>query len=215
MKDYVIWLDSLNREDTARVGGKNASLGEMIGGLARSGVRVPGGFATLASAYEEFLDANGLRDRIRAAMDGLDVDDTPNLSRVGAEIRCWIRDAALPPGLEEAVGRAYATLGGDAGQACPVAVRSSATAEDLPDASFAGQQETFLNVCGTEQVLLALRKSTRLFTTTGRLRIGYTKALTTQRSPSQRVFSKWCAATKPAAASCSPWTPNRVLTMWC
>ncbi len=158
MKDYVIWLDSLNREDTARVGGKNASLGEMIGGLARSGVRVPGGFATLASAYEGFLDANGLRDRIRAALDGLDVDDTPNLSRVGAEIRCWICDAALPPGLEEAVGRAYATLGGDAGQACPVAVRSSATAEDLPDASFAGQQETFLNVCGTEQVLLALRK---------------------------------------------------------
>jgi pyruvate,water dikinase len=142
--------------DVEHVGGKNASLGEMISNLSRLGVRVPDGFATTAAAYREFLRQDGLDDRIHALLDALDVDDVPALTRTGAEIRKLIMDAPFPANLQEAIGAAWDEL--REGQDIEVAVRSSATAEDLPEASFAGQQETLLNVSGLEQVLAAVHE---------------------------------------------------------
>ncbi|HEY1436706.1 MAG TPA: phosphoenolpyruvate synthase [Casimicrobiaceae bacterium] len=153
----VVALDRLGMSDLAQVGGKNASLGEMIRHLASEGVRVPGGFATTAFAFHEFIDASALRPRIDAALAKLDVDDVKALARAGAEIRGWIVQAPLPAPFKRDVEAAYGQLLGPSSNA-PVAVRSSATAEDLPDASFAGQQETFLNVSGLENVLHAIRE---------------------------------------------------------
>jgi pyruvate,water dikinase len=153
----VIGLDRLRMTDVERVGGKNASLGEMIGQLAGSGIRVPGGFATTAFAFREFLEAGGLRQKIDQALSALDVADVKALARVGAEVRSWVRGASMPPALERDVRTAYEQLS-DFGTAMSVAVRSSATAEDLPEASFAGQQETFLNINGIDNVLHAVRE---------------------------------------------------------
>ena len=153
----VVSFDRLGMSDLAQVGGKNASLGEMIRHLAAEGVRVPGGFATTAFAFHEFIDASQLRPRIDAALAKLDVDDVKALSRAGAEIRGWIAEAPLPPPLEREIADAYRQLLAQSPNA-PVAVRSSATAEDLPDASFAGQQETLLNVKGLENVLKAVKE---------------------------------------------------------
>ncbi len=140
--------------DLGKVGGKNASLGEMIGNLAKLGVSVPGGFATTADAFQTYLEKSGLATRIQQRLASLDVDDVDELTRGGKEIRGWIVDTALPGDLEQAIREAYITLCKDAGaDDIAVAVRSSATAEDLPDASFAGQQETFLNVVGIDDVL--------------------------------------------------------------
>src|SRR5690606_28158958 len=140
--------------DLGRVGGKNASLGEMIGNLAQLGVSVPGGFATTAQAFQDYLEKSGLAARIQQRLSSLDVEDVDALTRAGTEIRGWIVDTALPAELDQAIREAYAKLCADAGSAdIAVAVRSSATAEDLPDASFAGQQETFLNVVGIDDVL--------------------------------------------------------------
>jgi pyruvate,water dikinase len=140
--------------DLGKVGGKNASLGEMIGNLAKLGVSVPGGFATTADAFQTYLEKSGLAKRIQERLATLDVDDVDELTRGGKEIRGWIVDTALPADLEQAIRDAYIKLCKDAGAAdIAVAVRSSATAEDLPDASFAGQQETFLNVVGIDDVL--------------------------------------------------------------
>ncbi|MDF4003360.1 phosphoenolpyruvate synthase [Luteibacter sp. PPL552] len=154
MSDLVLWLDALRMTDLGKVGGKNASLGEMIGNLAKLGVSVPGGFATTADAFQTYLEKSGLARRIQARLATLDVDDVDELTRGGKEIRGWIVDTALPADLEQAIREAYAKLCKDAGAGdIAVAVRSSATAEDLPDASFAGQQETFLNVVGIDDVL--------------------------------------------------------------
>ncbi len=154
MSDLVLWLDSLRMRDLAQVGGKNASLGEMIGNLAALGVSVPGGFATTATAYQDYLERSGLAARIQARLGALDVEDVEALVAAGREIRGWIVDTALPADLDQAIRGAYAKLCENAGvRDVAVAVRSSATAEDLPDASFAGQQETFLNVSGIEDVL--------------------------------------------------------------
>src|SRR5699024_2748118 len=142
--------------DVESVGGKNASLGEMISHLATAGVNVPDGFATTANAYREFLAYDGLAERINAALDALDVDDVNALAATGAKIRGWVMAHPLPPTLEAAITDAYAQLLGDDPDTA-VAVRSSATAEDLPDASFAGQQETFLNVRGLDNVIHAMR----------------------------------------------------------
>jgi len=156
LTDYVLWFDQVSMGDVERVGGKNASLGEMISNLSEAGVSVPGGFATTADAYREFLAFEGLDQRIQKALDALDVNDIRSLSDTGAQIRSWILDAPLPPQLEKDVREAFSKLQeGNANIA--VAVRSSATAEDLPDASFAGQQETHLNIVGIDNVLLAIR----------------------------------------------------------
>ncbi|MCG6985637.1 MAG: phosphoenolpyruvate synthase [Thiocapsa sp.] len=153
MTDYVRWLSELGMDDVPVVGGKNASLGEMIQNLTDVGVLVPGGFATTADAYREFLAKDGLDERIQAILDDLDVDDVSTLAEAGARIRGWVIDQPFPPALESAIDDAFARLTAEShGAAVSWAVRSSATAEDLPDASFAGQQETFLNVQGLDHV---------------------------------------------------------------
>ena len=153
----VIWLDRLRMSDIEQVGGKNASLGEMIAQLSAEGVQVPGGFATTAAAFREFLGETGLHERIAEALSGLDVDDVAKLSDVGARIRGWIVKAPLPAALKAEIETAYQRLSADH-PGVSVAVRSSATAEDLPDASFAGQQETFLNISGLDNLIHAIRE---------------------------------------------------------
>ncbi|HET7731680.1 MAG TPA: phosphoenolpyruvate synthase, partial [Usitatibacter sp.] len=153
---YVLPLESLRMTDVARVGGKNASLGELISQLAASGVRVPGGFATTAEAFDDFLSHNKLTERIDAMLRKVDVDDMASLASAGTQIRKWVEEAPLPPELERQVREEYARVA--AGGEGSFAVRSSATAEDLPDASFAGQQETYLNIHGVENVLDAIRR---------------------------------------------------------
>lgn len=156
--NYVIWFENLRMTDVERVGGKNASLGEMISQLTEKGVRVPGGFATTTEAYRAFLAHNGLSERISEALSKLDVEDVAELARVGKEIRQWILDTPFPEQLDAEIEAAWNKMVADAGGAdISVAVRSSATAEDLPDASFAGQQETFLNINGLENVKEAMR----------------------------------------------------------
>src|SRR5205823_1407150 len=156
-QERVVWFDHLRMSDVHRVGGKNASLGEMISQLEGTGVRVPGGFATTAFAFHEFLDNNDLRDRIEQTLAALDVDDVAALGRSGATIRGWITAAMLPPQLEAAIRAAYEQLSSES-PGISVAVRSSATAEDMADASFAGQQETFLNISGIDNVLHAVKE---------------------------------------------------------
>jgi pyruvate, water dikinase len=153
----VVPFEQLRMTDVEVVGGKNASLGEMISQLAASGVRVPGGFATTAHAFRQFLQHSGLVEKINARLQRLDTDDVKALAEAGAQIRQWVHDAPLPPALEDAVRTAYAALAAD-DPGASFAVRSSATAEDLPDASFAGQQETFLNVQGIDEVLAKMRE---------------------------------------------------------
>jgi pyruvate,water dikinase len=144
--------------DVALVGGKNASLGEMIRHLSAAGVRVPGGFATTADGYREFLARDGLDARVQTLLDDLDVDDVVKLAEVGRRIRGWIMEQPFPEALESAIDGHYGRLLEETGDRVSWAVRSSATAEDLPDASFAGQQETLLNVRGLEQVKGAVKE---------------------------------------------------------
>ena len=157
MANLVIKFQNLGKHDVEIVGGKNASLGEMISNLANAGVSVPGGFATTAQAYREFLEQSGLNQRINDILDKLNVDDVVALAEAGRKIRQWVVDTPLLPALEQEVRAAFDELtGGNENMA--VAVRSSATAEDLPDASFAGQQETFLNIRGYDNVLIAIKE---------------------------------------------------------
>ena len=156
MDPYVIQLDQLGMNDVETVGGKNASLGEMISNLSSLGVAVPGGFATTSAAYRDFLATDGLASRINGLLDDLDVDDIPALTAAGRSIRQWITETELPERLMNDIRSAWDTMSG--GEDIAVAVRSSATAEDLPDASFAGQQETFLNVRGIDHLIEALHQ---------------------------------------------------------
>ena len=152
----VVPFEQLRMTDVEAVGGKNASLGEMISQLP-DGLRVPTGFATTAHAFREFLQHQGLHGRISQRLAALDVDDVRALAEAGAEIRAWVENQPFPADLEKAVRDAFATLSAGHAQAS-FAVRSSATAEDLPDASFAGQQETFLNVVGIDAVLHKMKE---------------------------------------------------------
>ena len=159
MNDNILWLHALRLDDLARVGGKNSSLGEMIGNLSNLGVSVPGGYATTSEAFKDFIDHNNLHQRIFDRLATLDVDDVAALTAAGKEIRDWVIGAPMQPELDRDIRSAYRQLceengGGDVA----VAVRSSATAEDLPDASFAGQQETFLNVTGEEDVVVKVKE---------------------------------------------------------
>jgi pyruvate,water dikinase len=153
----VAWLKDLRMADLDKVGGKNASLGEMIGGLAAAGIRVPGGFATTAEAFREFLAAGDLGKRIEERLKSLDTSDVRALSACGKEIRSWILKAPFPPDLEQDIRSFFQQLEKQSSKEISFAVRSSATAEDLPDASFAGQQETYLNIRGIDNVLEAIR----------------------------------------------------------
>ncbi|MGQ4659345.1 phosphoenolpyruvate synthase [Lysobacter sp. F6437] len=159
MNENILWLHALRLDDLARVGGKNSSLGEMIGNLANLGVSVPGGYATTAEAFKDFIAHNDLHQRIFDRLADLDVEDVGALTQAGTQIRQWVIDAPLQPALDSDIRSAYRQLcsengGGDVA----VAVRSSATAEDLPDASFAGQQETFLNVTGEDDVVVKVKE---------------------------------------------------------
>ncbi|NJD25524.1 MAG: phosphoenolpyruvate synthase [Betaproteobacteria bacterium] len=158
MEALVIPFEKLRMNDVDKVGGKNASLGEMISQLADTGVRVPGGFATTAHAYRIFLAQSGLDQKINATLDALDVDDVNALVRTGAEIRQWILDTPFPMELTIAITEQYQRLVAESNADMSFAVRSSATAEDLPDASFAGQQETFLNIVGLENIMHAIKE---------------------------------------------------------
>ncbi|MBP6353641.1 MAG: phosphoenolpyruvate synthase [Acinetobacter sp.] len=157
MEARVIGLEKLGKHDVELVGGKNSSLGEMISHLSNAGVSVPGGFATTAAAYREFLDQSGLNARIQAELAQLNVDDVIALAETGAKIRNWIVETPLTASLEQEVRAAFTELS-KGNPDIAVAVRSSATAEDLPDASFAGQQETFLNIRGIDNVLIAIKE---------------------------------------------------------
>jgi pyruvate, water dikinase len=160
MKPYIIPFEQLKNKDIELVGGKNASIGEMISGLATLGVSVPGGFATTSHAYRDFLAQDGLAERIRDVLAALDVDDVERLAVVGAQIRGWILSTPFPKRLHDEILDSWRKMGktsGDPGEFA-VAVRSSATAEDLPEASFAGQQETFLNVRGEEHLMTCVHE---------------------------------------------------------
>jgi pyruvate,water dikinase len=157
MQEHVLWYQQLGMGDVGVVGGKNASLGEMISNLANAGVQVPGGFATTAHAFNLFLEQSGLEARIHVLLDELNVEDLAALSKAGETIRNWIIETPFLPDLEDAIRTAFKTLQGEAGDEASFAVRSSATAEDMPDASFAGQQETFLNVKGYDAVMVAIK----------------------------------------------------------
>ncbi|MBB1361982.1 MULTISPECIES: phosphoenolpyruvate synthase [unclassified Shewanella] len=156
MQQYVLWYQELGMGDVNKVGGKNASLGEMISNLANAGVQVPGGFATTSHAFNEFLEQSGVNQKIFDILATLDVDDVNKLAKVGAQIRQWVIETPFQPALEDAIREAYEQLSSET-QEASFAVRSSATAEDMPDASFAGQQETFLNVKGFDAVMLAIK----------------------------------------------------------
>ncbi|WP_292993007.1 phosphoenolpyruvate synthase [Nitrosomonas sp.] len=158
MTEYIAWFDQLTMRDVGLVGGKNASLGEMISHLSQAGVNVPAGFATTTEAYREFLVANGLVDRINHVLGGLDIDDINALTTAGKTIRGWMLSATLPDAILHAVSQAYEKLAASSdNDEVSFAVRSSATAEDLADASFAGQQETLLNVHGLDQIIAAIK----------------------------------------------------------
>jgi pyruvate,water dikinase len=157
VQEYVLWYQDLSMGDVSRVGGKNASLGEMISNLSNAGVQVPGGFATTSHAFNEFLDQSGINEKIHSLLDDLDVDDIAKLNEAGTNIRQWILDTPFQPALTEAIEAAYQKLHGQSKGEVSFAVRSSATAEDMPDASFAGQQETFLNVVGIDAIMIAIK----------------------------------------------------------
>ncbi|HQU99048.1 MAG TPA: phosphoenolpyruvate synthase [Nitrosomonas sp.] len=157
MTKYIAWFDQLTMNDVAQVGGKNASLGEMISHLAKAGVNVPAGFATTTDAYREFLNGNGLTERTNRLLSELNVDDIQALAAAGKTIRGWVLNATLPDTILQAVSQAYEKLATSSGDNISFAVRSSATAEDLADASFAGQQETLLNVQGLDQIIAAIK----------------------------------------------------------
>ncbi|MDG1732825.1 MAG: phosphoenolpyruvate synthase [Thalassotalea sp.] len=157
MQENVLWYQDLGMGDVDRVGGKNASLGEMISNLENLGVQVPGGFATTSFAFNEFLEQSGLNDKIYALLDTLDVDNIAALTECGEKIRNWIVETPFLPDMQKSIEDAYAQLAGEFTEDASFAVRSSATAEDMPDASFAGQQETFLNVRGFDSVMIAIK----------------------------------------------------------
>lgn len=157
MDEYTVWFDKVGMHDVDQVGGKNASLGELISHLSHAGVNVPSGFATTTVAFQDFLNSAEIGKEINAQLTNLDVDDLSSLNRSGRIIRDLIGTTPLPPLIQQAIRESYAQLEQSEGSNCAVAVRSSATAEDLPDASFAGQQESYLNVRGIESVLMAVK----------------------------------------------------------
>lgn len=158
MTNYVIAFENLRNTDVGSVGGKNASLGEMISQLHKKGIRVPTGFATTAFAFQEFLKHNNLSEKINSELENLDIDDVKKLAESGKKIRAWIMDTPFPEALNKAIEEEYKNLTSRSADGTTFAVRSSATAEDLPDASFAGQQESFLNIHGINNIKFAIKE---------------------------------------------------------
>ena len=157
-EEFILWFGDVGKEDIARVGGKNASLGEMVRNLSPRGVMIPPGFAVTAAAYRRFIGSAGIEEKLRDLLGRLNTETGENLAEVGRKVRRTIRSAPLPEDIDEAIRKAYRRMEEELGEDCDVAVRSSATAEDLPEASFAGQQETFLNIRGEDDLVEACRK---------------------------------------------------------
>ena len=193
VQEYVLWYEDLGMNDVDRVGGKNASLGEMISNLSNVGVQVPGGFATTSFAFNEFLEQSGLNDKIYQLLDDLDVGDVNALAEVWQKIRQWVIDTPFLPDMQKDIEQAYAKLAGGFADDASFAVRSSATAEDMPDASFAGQQETFLNVRGLDAVMIAIKHVFASFLMTVLFLTVFIKAMTIVVLRFLLVFSVWCA----------------------
>lgn len=210
----VLWYNQLGMHDVDRVGGKNASLGEMITNLSSLGVSVPNGFATTSAAFNLFLDQSGVNQRIYELLDKTNIDDVDELAKAGKQIRQWIIDTPFQPELEQAIHSAYNQLSADDAEAS-FAVRSSATAEDMPDASFAGQQETFLNVQGYDAVLVAVKHVLLPCLTIGLSLIGCIKATITVAWRFRQAYSAWCVQTSLLPALCLPLIPNLALIRWC
>lgn len=210
----VLWYNQLGMNDVDRVGGKNASLGEMITNLSGMGVSVPNGFATTADAFNQFLDQSGVNQRIYELLDQTDIDDVTALAKAGAQIRQWIIDTPFQPELENAIRDAYAQLSADDAQAS-FAVRSSATAEDMPDASFAGQQETFLNVQGFDAVLVAVKHVFASLFNDRAISYRVHQGMTIAASRSPLAYSGWYAPTWPRPGLCSLLIPSPVSIRWC
>ncbi len=192
----ILWFEDLSRGDVALVGGKNSSLGEMVQQLGKKGIKVPGGFATTADAFRAYLAANTLDDRIAETLRRWQ-DHRLTLHDAGAQVRAMILDGAWPKDIEADILTAYRELSRRAGTTdLSVAVRSSATAEDLPDASFAGQQETYLNVRGEAALLAACRRCYA----SGRSPTPLSRASTMPGSRSRSASSAWCAPIPAARA---------------
>jgi phosphoenolpyruvate synthase/pyruvate phosphate dikinase len=200
LEPYVIKLEELGMDDLEVVGGKNASLGEMISNLSNLGVTVPGGFATTAAAYRDFLGAGGLDKKISSVLDTLDIDDIDALTSAGSTIRNWILETPLPDRLMDAVRSSWDEM--SEGKDIAVAVRSSATAEDLPDASFAGQQETFLNVRGFDNLVEAMHHVFAHCSMIAPSRTGSTRVSTTARWHYLPAYKRWSVATSAPQAWC-------------
>ena len=210
----VVPFEHLRMTDVESVGGKNASLGEMISQLAASGVRVPGGFATTAHAFRQFLAHNGLADKISARLASLNTEDVRALAEAGAEIRRWVEETPFPADLQAAITAEFARLTAD-NPGASFAVRSSATAEDLPDASFAGQQETFLNVVGIDDVLHKMKEVFASLYNDRAISYRVHKASPTTTWRCRPACSAWCAPTWAPPGSCSPSTPKAASRTWC
>ena len=212
MEALVLWFQQLGKNDVEIVGGKNASLGEMISNLSNMGVSVPGGFATTAQAYRDFLEQSGLNKRIHDVLDTLNVDDVVRLAEVGKQIREWIVETPLQPALEQAIRDNFAQLA-NGNEHISVAVRSSATAEDLPDASFAGQQETFLNIRGVDNVLTAVKEVFARYLMTVPLLTVSIKVTSIKAWRCPLVFNAWCVQKQARQGCCLPWIPSLVFVM--
>lgn len=198
--NWIRSFDDVGMDDVPVVGGKNASLGEMRKALTPLGIRTPGGFATTADAYRAFLRAADLERVIHDTLAGLDVDDIARLQAAGGRVRSAILAAPLPDELVQGVSEAHRHLESEHGANCDVAVRSSATAEDLPDASFAGQQETYLNIHGTAMLLDAIRRCFASSSPIAPSSIALIAATTTARWRSPSACRRWSARTSPARA---------------
>lgn len=188
---FILWFDEIRYEDVPLVGGKNASLGEMYSKLTSKGVNVPYGFAVTAEAYKYFVKENHLDDEIKKALKGLDTHDVQDLQKRGKKVRNLILHAKMPEKLAQEIAKAYAKLEKKYGKNPDVAVRSSATAEDLPDASFAGQQETYLNIRGTEKVIESVQRCFASFLRIEPFPIDRTKALIIFQFISPLQFRRW------------------------
>ena len=198
---YIKWFNEVGIADVEEVGGKNASLGEMYQQLESRGVSVPNGFATTSEAFHQFLRANKLDEYITDTLEGLDPEDVDDLQRRAKAIRTAIRRCDLPDDLKAEISDAYHKLSEEAGvEMVDVAVRSSATAEDLPEASFAGQQETYLMIHGDADVHDSILKCFASLYTPGPSATGSTWVSTRPASPSRRASSAWCAPTSRAVA---------------
>ena len=209
----IIWFEDIGIEDVPLVGGKNASLGEMYQKLTSKGVAIPHGFAITAYAYQYLLKEAGIEDAIKDALAGLDTHDLHNLQARGEKVRNIIRNAEFPDDLRQAIIESYKKMEAEYGSDVDVAVRSSATAEDLPDASFAGQQETYLNIRGYDALINACKNVLPVFSPIAPSPTGTTRVLDSLTYTSPLLSKKWPVQTRPLLVLFSQLTRKAALRM--